>query len=196
MAISLQAAPRLKHHKTGYKYIKLDILVIVSFTSPSISYRFWYNQFPCTFIRSAGTYAPNIIYQSGGDIENRGCMLLAYQQQGRKGYWLCWPIFPALSFCKCTFSPSNWSLYLFLKFLITIMLFNDILPLKHVFQIHLHMFLLHFTLFVLCETSCSVSIYACELKTSVHTDWLFSVLVNINETQFLQFEIAIQTCEG
>ncbi len=60
-------------------------------------------------------WAQHIGYQSGGDNENRGHVFVAYLQQGRKQFWLSWLIFPAHSYCKCTYSPSNKLLYFFLK---------------------------------------------------------------------------------
>ncbi len=46
-------------------------------------------------------------------------------------------------------------------------------------------FFVNFNPFVSPETSCSISICVCGLKILVHTDWIFSAFVNINEQQWM-----------
>ncbi len=56
------------------------------------------------YVRS---WAPHSIYQSRGNNNTRGHVLLTCHQQGRKKILTQLTYFPAHSFCKCTFAPAT-----------------------------------------------------------------------------------------
>ncbi len=53
-------------------------------------------------------------------------------------------------------------------------------------EVYFDKFMINFNPFEAPDTSYSVLIYVCVLKTFVHTDWLFSALENISEQQWIR----------